>query len=46
MPINNRLPSRRAVLTAQDLSRLFFHSPTSRPDGVFEPLLCKWLIIK
>ena len=29
------------LLTAQDLSCLFFHSPTSRPDGVFEPLLCE-----
>ena len=27
--------------TAQDLSRMFFHSPTSRSDGAFEPLLCE-----
>ena len=29
------------LLTAQDLGCLFFYSPTSRPDGVFEPLLCE-----
>lgn len=27
------------VTTAQDLSHLFFESPTSRPDGIFQPLL-------
>jgi len=26
--------------TSQDLSSLFFESPTSRSDGVFQPLLC------
>ena len=25
--------------TTQDLSHLFFESPTSRPDGIFQPLL-------
>ena len=25
--------------TTQDLSRLFFESPASRPDGIFQPLL-------
>jgi len=26
--------------STQDLSHLFFDSPTSRPDGIFQPLLC------
>ena len=41
-PLTNPVPVRDGpIKNVQDLSSLFFHSPTSRSDGVFEPLLCK-----